>query len=602
MAMNFPNSPAVGQLYPTAVTAGQPQYRWSGSAWLMLAAVAGILQADTTYYVRTDGNDANNGLANTPAGAFLTIQAALNLVQTINLNGHNVTISVQAGTYTTPVVLLSAFLGAGSVKISGDVVTPANVLVSTSGPAIAVGGSAPPVGTAPTLQLEGLKLTSSGNTNLAATDGAYVFLTGKMDFGASANFHLLATRGGRIMVGAAYNISGPAQYHLRGVNGGQIIYTPSLALTGAVAFSVAFIALIRGSSVALNGVTFGASTAPAQWNLDGCSVLDAGGTVVPGTASGNSVTNNATALQGVTPATGFRNRIINGEFRIDQRFAGNGATSPIAAYGYTVDRWNIYSAGAAVTGSRTPWGPPGGSQYCYQINGVAGNTTVQFTQRIEQANCFDLAGQTITISASLANTLATAGVTWALYYANAADNFGSFTAIGSGGLTLTGSLVRYSWQVAVPAAANTGLWLIFQIANQTSGQFYVGDVQLELGNAATPFERRPIQTELAMCCRYYNKTFAQNQMPASSVSVGQLQTDYPYAAGAPSCVEWYFPTRMRAAPTITTFRPDGAGSGWSGGAATMSTGPTEYGCRLVASGSTAVGVTYTTQLTADAEL
>jgi hypothetical protein len=33
MAMNFPNSPTVGQKYPTSPVAGQPQYTWNGTLW-----------------------------------------------------------------------------------------------------------------------------------------------------------------------------------------------------------------------------------------------------------------------------------------------------------------------------------------------------------------------------------------------------------------------------------------------------------------------------------------------------------------------------------------------------------------------------------------
>src|SRR6516162_5217751 len=33
MAMNFPNSPTVGDKYPTSPVAGQPQYTWNGTLW-----------------------------------------------------------------------------------------------------------------------------------------------------------------------------------------------------------------------------------------------------------------------------------------------------------------------------------------------------------------------------------------------------------------------------------------------------------------------------------------------------------------------------------------------------------------------------------------
>ena len=33
MALNFPNSPAVGDLYPVPPQAGVPQYKWNGQAW-----------------------------------------------------------------------------------------------------------------------------------------------------------------------------------------------------------------------------------------------------------------------------------------------------------------------------------------------------------------------------------------------------------------------------------------------------------------------------------------------------------------------------------------------------------------------------------------
>lgn len=74
--------------------------------------------ATITYYVRTDGNDANIGTANTAGGAFKTIQAAINkLPQIIN---HAVTINVAAGTYPESVSVVG-FIGGPSLSINGAV-------------------------------------------------------------------------------------------------------------------------------------------------------------------------------------------------------------------------------------------------------------------------------------------------------------------------------------------------------------------------------------------------------------------------------------------------------------------------------------------------
>jgi len=43
MAINFPNSPTVGQLYPQPPVAGQPVYRWDGTAWVTQSGPTGIV-------------------------------------------------------------------------------------------------------------------------------------------------------------------------------------------------------------------------------------------------------------------------------------------------------------------------------------------------------------------------------------------------------------------------------------------------------------------------------------------------------------------------------------------------------------------------------
>lgn len=72
--------------------------------------------ADITYYVRTDGNDNNTGLANTAVGAFKTIQKAIDILPRVV--NHTVIIYVGAGAYTGS-IYIQGFSGGGNINISG---------------------------------------------------------------------------------------------------------------------------------------------------------------------------------------------------------------------------------------------------------------------------------------------------------------------------------------------------------------------------------------------------------------------------------------------------------------------------------------------------
>lgn len=83
--------------------------------------------AALNYYVRTDGSDSNNGLANTSGGAWLTIQHALDVAAKIKPSS-SITINVAAGTYAENIytdLLLSTryerrveIIGTGTVNVN----------------------------------------------------------------------------------------------------------------------------------------------------------------------------------------------------------------------------------------------------------------------------------------------------------------------------------------------------------------------------------------------------------------------------------------------------------------------------------------------------
>lgn len=269
------------------------------------------------------------------------------------------------------------------------------------------------------------------------------------------------------------------------------------------------------------------------------------------TSGSLSITGN-TSVAGNFSATNMYggNRIINGAFTVDQRNSGNTQTITAgAALAYTADRWFAYSTGANVTGQRVTG--TGSDLYAYRFTGASSTTAIGFGQRIEALNSADLAGNTVTLSVDLANSLLTT-VNWTVNYANTADTFGTLasptkTQISTGSFTVNSTLKRYSTQINIPAAATTGLEVIFTVGAQTSGTWTIDNVQLEAGSVATPFERKPFTQELSLCQRYYY------QIMASNASGGNLSMWGGYFRGSTAFEGFHkmHPVPMRINPQLS---------------------------------------------------
>jgi hypothetical protein len=111
---------ALTDVNTTGLTVGQAMI-WNGTVWIP-GARREVLTANRTYYVRTDGNDNNNGLSNTAGGAFRTIQKAIDVVASLDIAIYNVIIELINGDYTDQnILVIQTPIGSGQVTITGNI-------------------------------------------------------------------------------------------------------------------------------------------------------------------------------------------------------------------------------------------------------------------------------------------------------------------------------------------------------------------------------------------------------------------------------------------------------------------------------------------------
>ena len=216
-----------------------------------------LLFTTRTYYVRNDGNDANDGLANTAAGAFKTIPKAIDIASsTLDLGISNVNIKLANGTYSyLQGIKLKSFVGAGKIIISGDIANPANVIVQTTTNGGAENGFAifESIASACVYVLEGMLLQSSG-TNFRAilTNAPNSTIEYRNLIIGSGFIRGICTFGGLIRCIGNYTITSGAQMHFEVVGQGTLKceFQPTvITVTNTPNFSIAFL-YVNGLSYA----------------------------------------------------------------------------------------------------------------------------------------------------------------------------------------------------------------------------------------------------------------------------------------------------------------------------------------------------------------
>ena len=313
------------------------------------------------------------------------------------------------------------------------------------------------------------------------------------------------------------------------------------------------------------------------------------------------------ALIGSQTALSNRNLIINGAMQVAQR--GTSLTVGDSTEYKTLDRFAIgingTTAGRATMSQATDAPSGFGNSMKFDVTtadtSIGANEAFGFLHRIEGQNLQQFAKGTAdakvctlsfyakgtaktyvveTRDANSRQVSATFNVTtsWQRFEITIpADTAGTIANDNSTGLTIiwwlhagsdfTSGTLNTSWAASVNANRMVGCESIF---SSTSNELFITGVQLEVGETATPFEHRSFGEELALCQRYFCKSYNYDIAPGASGSVNNLKGAASFSGGTstsnrPFWSAGQYPVTMRSEPTIVLYHYDGTSGKITGG-------------------------------------
>jgi hypothetical protein len=273
----------------------------------------------------------------------------------------------------------------------------------------------------------------------------------------------------------------------------------------------------------------------------------------------------AADLSPTIPLSGFRNVIINGDFRINQRAFTSATTS-----GFTHDRWIGGVSGDGTTTHSVQNFTLGNSiagqePEKYHRIVTSGQTSAGVESFIWQniENVRTLAGQTAILSFWARSASGTPSVAIEIQqYFGAGGSPSATVSTPIGKIVLSTTWTRYSLTITVPSIsgktigtdAGHHLRLFMYVSagsnfNTRTGSlgiqsntFDFWGVQLEQNLQPTPFEQRPIGVELALCQRYYWRVQGRSDGYARIMCTGSGFGSNSWAGAIPNP----FPMRVPA--------------------------------------------------------
>jgi hypothetical protein len=284
--------------YDNAATTGgiTPDDSPASGRWFPL--VTEKLRANRIYYVRTDGNDSNDGLANTSGGAFLTLNKAVAVASILDFNGFSLTIQIGDGTYSlgaSPLILPSIANGA-KITIQGNTSNAASVVLTST----SASGTIQAYDAIGSYFLRWLTITNTNNGHGIFNSNSIIGYE-RLVFGSvGTGYHVINSDGGRtgnLFNGSyyPYTISGGATGHAYNTGSGSIFICAvgTVTISGTPAFSNTFCLTENAAYSNFFAPTFSGSATGKRYDVKANGVINTNGggaSFLPGNIAGTAAT------------------------------------------------------------------------------------------------------------------------------------------------------------------------------------------------------------------------------------------------------------------------------------------------------------------------
>jgi len=285
----------------------------------------------------------------------------------------------------------------------------------------------------------------------------------------------------------------------------------------------------------------------------------------------------------------FRNAIINGDMRINQRgtstnLASLSTIADVSPGSYVVDRWNTLrnafvaggtmGQGTALTNLDLPYLDAGITTFS-RIGRANGNTltnTINLMYYMETQDSIKYAGKKITLSfyyKTGSNFSGTAVYAY-IFQGTGTDQSLRVGFTNETGLSincnasLTWQRISFTINVATTTTQIAVRFLHIPTGTALAADYFdITGVQLELGSVATPFEVRPFPVELQLCQRYYEKSYNINMAPGTYTTSGLTVFNGTIDRNGYALYSYKFITCKRLTPSVTFYTFTGTLNQWT---------------------------------------